>query len=323
MNVRSTDLIQQGWPFFRGCRIIRPVSSGPEVLVPWRAGPVDVYLRDSSGVTADSGSPDYNYPALRIDDIGADGNAIVATDVVGLPFAWDSVREKAWGDCTANGLPSTGRDSGFDNMSGTNNLTGIDLSDIDGAGNPMQTIAIRFTTDFVSSQKILNAADASSTGFNISSSDKSSGRIVLQLVSAGTVVATLGGMAGLAASYAGVELEVIAAYDGTTLSCGLYVVGGSSTPIKTPSSTPGTGALSFAVHQSGVSFTAATSISKYRTWTTAIGAGAARDAIADGTTTSGWAEECDGIRTGVYLPSDLTKLYWRDGTGAPLTAGPL
>lgn len=307
--------MKQLWP---GPLITRDV--GESYLVPYRISALDEWLEDNGGQIADSGAPYYRYPDLRIDEIGADGDPIESADIVGDPFAWDSLRLKAWGNCTVHGLPSTVRDSGFNNMSGTNNLTGIDLSDIDGAGNPMQTIAIRFTTDFVSNQKILNAADASSTGFNISSSDKSSGRILLQLVSAGSVAATLYGMAALAALYANVELEAIAAYNGTTLSCGLYRVSDGAL-LKNVSSTPGVGALAFANHQTGVNFTASTSTSRYRTWTTYIGAGAARDAIADGTTTSGWAEDCQGLRTGVNDPDDPTRLCRTGSSGGPVTAG--
>lgn len=273
----------------------------PSVLIPQRSGgtAADLYLQDSVGQITDSGSPDYNYPDLRIDTYGSDGNALAATDEVGTPYLRDAVTNTGYG--TVVGLPATERATGLDAMGVSDGVTGIDLS-------ACEAILIEFTHVVGSVWYALRADTGPGDGWSFKC--RSSGRISFETWVSGvaTPVVTMTGITNgtrwaalMSRTASGTYGVATFAMDGT--------VNADNVGASAPDTGPGI------LDTSLLAVSAGNSIHRVRGWTSALSIAGAT-AVLNGSTTSGWSVDLDGLLTGVRDPADATRLIYSGGAGS-------
>lgn len=115
-GIEGSDVLRRGTATNAGGDTVSD-SSALEILplLPLRAGASDLYLRDSGGQLADSGSPDYAYDGtggsvlLAIDPNTSAGAEYLAGDAVGTRYAYDAIAEAGVG--TLTGIPWTTRNT--------------------------------------------------------------------------------------------------------------------------------------------------------------------------------------------------------------------
>lgn len=297
-------------------------------LKPQRAGAdptsTNAALQDSGGQLTDSGSALYAYNGdnasddLSIDTKGADGTTIVATDAVGTPFLWDRINEKAFG--TVVGLPGTDRDTDATaaELNATSASDYVDSVDIETPGY----VAFAFDVNLRLTgtvERIMDRPASSGTGFLVQGASSNSGEVRAILYDGGSNSADIR-LSGLFATYEDVDIQVIVSYDGTTLRFRAYTAAGSLIDGGTDTHSA---SLTYGAHFLGIANDLSKPIRgnllRSRAWTSAL-SDSEMDDIADGTTSSGWALDARGLRTGVYDSAADTNLIYTLGAGTAVTA---
>lgn len=295
------------------------VAGGPAVLFPSRISGTDKYLQDTTAQLTDSGSPDYDYDGdggsveLECDENAADGTPILTGESVGVPYVYDAVGDAEMTGSAMVGLPATSRDGGFTGFGASNTVHIGDLS------TTYRTVAIQFSTDFSANE--LQLHPSSNGGWSMRSQSNGSGSLRIRAGGATRISFT-----GLTASYSGVELlAILSITSGGDALAQLYTAAG--VPIGTAGTVTGDSVTALCIggedmylgsNSSGNN--PADQVTRARLWTAAITVESQMDDIADGTTTSGWARDVTGVRTGVTDPLDSTRLIYEGGTGSDVEA---
>lgn len=299
-------------------------ASPATVLRPQRAGASDQYLQDGGGQLTDTGADGYWYDgtggsdAVLVDTLGYDGTAIESGDSVSGMYVWCAVQQRGYG--TISGVPATALRDGLTNFSPTNLVSAVPLTG-------MSALLVEVTSFFP-------AADGSTTramldsndGFRLLVGDGSGGEVRGILRVGGAVKARVD-LTGLAGTYSGVRIAVLLSHDGSgqitvavITADGVTTVASGSDTDTTP--TPANHVFGRRVEGGGV---AGGTIHRVRAWSSPLSIAAAK-LVLDGTTTSGWARDFVGVRTGLYLESeapeeDATTLVYTGGTGGAVTVG--
>lgn len=289
------------------------------LLTAVRAGASDKYLQTSAGQLADSGTPDYAYDgtsgsvAVTVDATDGAGNTIGAGDSLGQVYMLDSITGVQRG--TVVGSPSTIRGGAIDSGSASDYIDAIDLSDVDGLGNPAQTVSQTVTINFATDRQVGWRFPTGGDGFQLQARNNALGQMILTVLKAGATEAQIT-VTGLTALYDGVPLQVFLSYDGANAIGAVYTAGGALVGSGTGSGTaiaPGLHTLCGPTNPLSNG-----SLERPRAWTTALSL-AQMGEVAAGTDDHSPALDGAGLYGGCSI-ADPAVLVSAGGTGGDVVA---